>query len=343
MNSLLSPVVPGNGNGKHSLLEFLPLPLLSNPHLQTLLGYYLPGPRLTQPAMEHVVWLPDGDALVLHDSVPAGWSPGGRIALLLHGLSGSADSTQVKRLACGMLENGLRVVRLDMRGTGRSLPLARLFYHGGRSEDVRAALAEIHRWSPTSPLVLVGVSLGGNIALKTAGEAAEQPIPGLERVVALGPPIDLERCAALLTQPRNRFYEIFFLRDLLANAHQRQQFFPDLPPLRLPRRMTMRLFDDLYTAPRSGFADALDYYRRASSHHLIERIKVPALILTARDDPFIAAEPFEKLKVPEHITVRILRHGGHIGFVGWDGAGGFRWAERRLIEWASHPEPPRWS
>jgi uncharacterized protein len=322
-----------------ALPEFTPLPFLSNPHLQTLLGCYLPGPRLIQPARDHVVQLADGDGLLLHDSAPHGWCAGGPIALLLHGLSGSANSPQIKRLACRLLKKGLRAVRMDLRGAGRGLPLARRFYHAGRSGDVRAALAEVHRWSPTSPLVLIGLSLGGGIALKLAGEAGDQPVPGLDRVAVLGPPIDLECCVTLLTQPRNRLYEKCFLRNLLAEARQRQQVFPDLPPLCLPRRLTMRLFDDLYTAPRSGFADALDYYQKASSCHLIERIPVPTLILTARDDPFIAVEPFEHLKVPDHITVRILPHGGHVGFVGWDGAGGFRWAEQRMVEWIARGVP----
>jgi predicted alpha/beta-fold hydrolase len=227
----------------------------------------------------------------------------------------------------------VKVVRMDMRGAGDGLPLARQIYHAGRSEDVRAALAQLHRGSPTSPLLLIGISLGGNQALKLAGESAEHPVPGLERVAALGPPIDLVRCCEMLAQPRNRFYEVFFLRELIALARKRQKLFPDLPPLRFPTTVTMRLFDDLYTAPRSGFADALDYYRRASAARLIERIPVPTLILTARDDPFIAVAAFEELRVPSHITVRILRHGGHIGFVGRDGGGGFRWAERRIVEW----------
>src|SRR5438105_153660 len=178
------------------------------------------------------------------------------------------------------------------------------------------------RWAPASPLLLVGISLGGNVALKLAGEAADDPVPGLARVAALGPPIDLGRCVTLLAQPLNRLYEAFFLRDLIAQARQRQRYFPDLPPLRFPRRMTIRLFDDLYTAPRCGFADALDYYRRASALPLIPRIKLPALVLTARDDPFIAVEPFESLQAPPHVTVNIVPYGGHLGFLGWDGAGG---------------------
>ncbi len=314
--------------------DFAPLPLLSNPHLQTVLGFYLPGPTLPDPAAPKILPLPDGDSLVLHDSIPEGWQAGDRIALVLHGLAGSARSAQVMRLGYHLLARGMRVVRLDQRGAGDGLPLARRVYHAGRSEDVRSALAEIHRWSPTSPLVLVGISLGGNLALKLAGEAAVKPVPRLERVVALGPPIDLTRCCALLAQPRNRFYEMFFLRELVANARKRQKTFPDLPPLRLPPTLTMRLFDDLYTAPRSGFTDAVDYYRQASAGPLIEQIGLPTLILTARDDPFIAVEPFEQLKAPPNVTVRILQHGGHVGFVGWDGAGGFRWAEQRMVEWA---------
>jgi predicted alpha/beta-fold hydrolase len=327
MNDVPSPLAAGE-------LEFRPLPLLSNPHVQTLLGHWLPGPNCPPPDRQRIVWLPDGDGLVLHDNVPPGWRPGDPIALLIHGLSGSHASRQVRRLAGLLLPRRARSVRLDLRGTGRGLPLARRFYHAGRSDDVRAALEEVHRWAPTSPLLLLGVSLGGNLALKLAGEAADRPVPNLARVAALAPPIDLARCAALLAQPRNRLYENNFVRDLVLEARRRQRYFPDLPPLRFPRRMTMRLFDELYTAPRCGFADALDYYRRASSAPLIERIAVPTLVLTSRDDPFIAVEPFEQLRAPAHVRVRILPHGGHVGFLGWDGAGGIRWAERRLVDWA---------
>jgi uncharacterized protein len=153
------------------------------------------------------------------------------------------------------------------------------------------------------------------------------------RVAALAPPIDLERCAAMIAAPRNLVYQYNFLRDLVLDARRRQRLFPDLPPLRFPRRMTMRLFDDLYTAPRCGFADAMDYYRSSSAATFMPRIPLPTLVLTSRDDPFIAVEPFEQVRVPAHVTVRILPHGGHLGFLGWDGAGGIRWAERRLIDW----------
>ncbi len=304
-----------------------------------MLGVLVPGPDCPFPDRRQIVRLPDGDCLVLHNNTPPGWKPGDPLALLIHGLGGSHASPHVRRLAALLLAQRVRVVRMDLRGAGAGVALARNVYHAGRSEDVRAALAEIHHWSPPSPLLLIGLSLGGALALRLAGEAADRPVPGLKRLVAVSPPIDLPRCSALLSLPHNRIYEDNFLRDLLIEARLRQRFFPDLPTLRLPRcRLTMRLFDDLYTAPRSGFADALDYYRKASCATLVPNIQIPTLILTARDDPFIAVEPFEELKVPANVVVRIVNHGGHLGFLGWDGRGGIRWADRYTVEWVLQPD-----
>jgi predicted alpha/beta-fold hydrolase len=313
--------------------DFRPLPLLRNPHVQTVLGQLLPGPRPGRAARGHVVWLTDGDGLYLHDSIPPGWRPGEPVALVIHGLTGSHASAGVQRLAGRLLARGVRVVRPDLRGAGRGAALARRGYHAGRSDDLRAALEEVHRWSPASPVVVAGVSLGGAMALKLAGEAADCPVPGLARVAALSPPVDLARCSDLLAQPRNWFYERRFLWGLVAEARHRQRCFPELPPLRLRPRMSVRLFDDLYTAPRNGFADAADYYRRAAALPLLGRIALPALILTARDDPFIAAEPFEEFRPPPAVERHVLPHGGHLGFLGWDGSGGCRWAERRVVDW----------
>ncbi|MFL5245634.1 MAG: YheT family hydrolase [Gemmataceae bacterium] len=313
--------------------EFRPLPLLGNGHIQTLLGTLFTGRALSDPAREHRITLADGDTLAFHDNAPPQWRAGDPIVLLVHGLGGSHRSRHVQRIARLLLPYGLRVMRVDLRGSGSGLPLARRSYHGGCSDDVRAVAATIVKSNPGSPLIAVGLSLGGNIVLKMAGEADEYPVPNLERVAALAPPIDLKSCAALLARPQCRLYERHFLKDLVAEAHIRQTYFPDLPPLNFPRHITMRVFDEVYTAPRCGFIDALDYYRRSSSLPLLERIQVPTLILTARDDPFIAVEPFESLSLPFHIKVRIQNYGGHLGFLGPDGAGGYRWAERRIVDW----------
>jgi predicted alpha/beta-fold hydrolase len=312
---------------------FQPLPLLGNPHVQTILGAYLPGRACSRPQRQHIVGLPDGDALLLHENSPPTWLPHQPAALLVHGLTGCHASPHIRRLAALLLERGVRVFRIDLRGTGAGVTLARRGYHAGRSEDLRTSLAYIHDLAPASPLLLAGVSLGAAIGLKLAGELPEHPVPGLVRVAALNPPIDLERCSRLLEQPQNRFYERRFARGLVEEALRRHRHFPDLPELRFPRRLSVREFDDLYTAPQAGFAGALDYYRRASSFPLIPRIPLHTLILTARDDPFIAVEPFEDLQAPPHVHVHIAPRGGHVGFVGWDRGGGVRWAEHTLADW----------
>jgi predicted alpha/beta-fold hydrolase len=313
--------------------DFTPLPLLGNPHVQTVLAFFLAAPTVEAPTRERRLRLPDGDRLLLYDTVPAGWRPGGRIVLIVHGLGGSHRSVHVRRQAVVLLRAGVRVVRMELRAAGRGIAFARQTYHAGCSGDVRAAVAEVHRGAPASPIFLLGQSLGGNVVLKLAGEAADDPVPGLAGVIAIGPPIDVARCAARLAEPRNVVYEQFFLRELMAHLRRHRRIFPDLAMPRFPRRMTLRLFDELYTAPFGGFNDADDLYRRTSSLPLIPRIAVPALVLTAKDDPIIAAEPFEALRAPDNVEVRVIERGGHLGFVGRDGAGGLVWAERTAAAW----------
>src|SRR5262249_20453740 len=153
------------------------------------------------------------------------------------------------------------------------------------------------------------------------------------KLVAVSPPIDLVRCSQLISQRHNRFYDRFFARQLIRLARQRQQFYPDPPLPEFPRRASIRQFDDLFTAPRCGFADAMDYYHRSSSFPLIPRIAYPTLIVTARDDPFVAVAPFEELCAPSTARVEIHEHGGHLGFLGYDGDGGVRWVERHIVHW----------
>lgn len=318
---------------QNSLLPspFRPFPFLRNPHAQTLLGHLMPGPRLALPTQVRTVALGDGDRLAVHENVPPDWSDGQGIVILVHGLGGSNRSGYQLRLAKRFLQHGCRVLRVDLRGAGAGAGLARKTYHAGCSGDLRAIVLDVHQRHPDSEIVLVGMSLGGNIVLKLAGEAGIDPIPGLRAVAAVGPPIDLERCAFLMA--RRPFYDKYFARNLVKQVRWHQRHFPEVILPDFPRRPTMRQFDDLLTAPRWGFADALDYYRRASALSVLSQVRVPAFMLTARDDPFIAVESFENLPRLNGLEVHIAEHGGHLGFLGRDGAGGFRWAERRVFEW----------
>ena len=313
-----------------SFFDFRPLSPFTNPHVQTVLGnVFGKGPAV--PAVRHLVPLGDGDRLVLHDTTPPGWRPGRPAVLLVHGLGGCHRSGYMQRMTGRLVRCGVRVFRMDMRGAGAGFRLARKLYCAAASADVRAALDAVAALAPGSPLGLAGFSLGGNIVLKCAGEAGAQPIPALRAVAAVAPPIDLVACSDLMA--RLPWYDAYYVRHLLAQVVRHQRHFPHLPRVRFPRGLTLRQFDDLYTAPRWGFADALDYYRRASAFPLIGRIDVPTLILTARDDPFVAAEPFDRLPPNPAVTVHVARHGGHLGFVGPDGQGGLRWAETQVLDW----------
>ncbi|HQU44402.1 MAG TPA: alpha/beta fold hydrolase, partial [Pirellulales bacterium] len=160
-------------------------------HFQTLAGVYLPGRRFVYKARQHRVTLDDGDQIVLHDDCPEGWQPGDRVALLIHGLAGCHQSIYMLRIAARLEELGVRAFRMDLRGCGAGVGLARLPYHAGRSEDAAAALETIARLCPASPVALVGFSMGGNIALKLLGELGEERCGHLDRAVAVCPPFDL--------------------------------------------------------------------------------------------------------------------------------------------------------
>ncbi len=310
---------------------FRPLPFLGNRHLQTVVANAFSWIRDHHPPTLRQIPLADGDALAAHDSCPPNWESGDAIAVLVHGLGGCHRSGYMRRITNRLTAAGMRAIRLDLRGAGAGLTLARRFYNAACSEDVRAVLTALHAEHPRSRVALLGFSLGGNVALKLAGEAANDPVPGLAAVVAVGPPIDLLQCSKLIS--RQRFYERFYVDLLIEQVRLHGRYFPDLPRVNFPARTTLRMFDDLYTAPRWGYADSADYYRRASSKDLIQHIRVPCLILTAEDDPFIALPPFLELAPPANVTLEIVPRGGHLGFLGWDGNGGVRWAESRIVGW----------
>jgi len=313
-------------------MDFRPLPFLGNAHVQTVLGTLWPGRLPALPTRLRVLLLADGDCLALHDSVPVDWRTGSPVAVLVHGLAGCYRSGYMVRIGQKLWARGFRVVRMDLRGSGRGISMARRPYHGGCSLDVRAVLAEVGRWAPYSDIVLAGFSLGGNIALKLAGELGSSS-GKLRRVAALAPPIDFFRCVDLLERPRNRLYERFFVAGLIEQCRAREHFFRIRPGMRFPRGCGIRLFDELYTAPKNAFRGVDDYYGSAGAAKHIPQISVPTLILTARDDPFIDPETFVSLPRLGSVQVRIIERGGHLGFLGRDPSGSVRWAEERIVEW----------
>jgi predicted alpha/beta-fold hydrolase len=174
-----------------------------------------------------------------------------------------------------------------------------------------------------------------------AGEYGEHAPAQVKAFAAVSPTLDLASCVRALERRSNWVYQWNFMRDLKARIKRKAQLFPELystGPLRGMR--TVREFDDVYTAPLSGFRDAADYYQRASSMRVIDRVRVPTLILTAADDPFIPPEQFRDPAVTgnPHLTVVVTRHGGHCGFIEAASSpqtGDGYWAERTVVAFAS--------
>jgi uncharacterized protein len=325
------------------LPDFLPHPLLPGGHLQTLAAFLLPESLPAYAARHHLVTLPDGDQIVLHDDCPPAWQTGDRTALLIHGLAGCHGSPYLVRLASRLNAVGVRTFRMDLRGCGAGLRLARLPYHSGRSEDAAAALEEIARLCPQSPTALIGFSLGGNIVLKLLGEASQRPPANLACGVAVCPPVDLAVCVAALRRPLHRGYDRYFARILFDRLQERRRAFPEAATVAFARRPRgIYEFDDAFTAPVCGFGTADNYYRQASSLPLLPHIGLPTLILAAEDDPLVLAEPLRQATLSSSTRLHLLRHGGHLGFVSRRGADpDRRWMDWRIVEWiaARLPQP----
>jgi predicted alpha/beta-fold hydrolase len=214
---------------------------------------------------------------------------------------------------------------LIFRGCGDEPNRAARFYHSGETSDLEFTVGRIIQEFPDSPIVLCGVSLGGNVLLKWLGERGDTPPKQVRAAVAVSVPYDLERGSRHISRGFARIYERNFLRTLRRKAEAKLREFPDLfDPEALRRAKTLYDFDDVVTAPVHGFLDAHDYYSRSSSLRYLSRIRRPTLLLSARDDPFLPSEVLDEVEDIARdnpcLTLEFTARGGHVGFVG-----GQRW------------------
>lgn len=236
---------------------------------------------------------------------------GAPLLVLVHGLEGSADSTYMKWMGGAALEAGFDVLRLNVRNCGGTEHLCPTLYHSGLTTDLRAVVDQL----AGERLFLVGFSMGGNQALKLAGEWGALPPPQVAGVAAISAPIDLAAGARRLDEPSNRLYQLRFLAGLRARLRLKARLYPDrYSTAALDGVRSIVDFDHRVTAPAFGFRDAWDYYEQASSRRYLTAIRVPTLLIQAQDDPFI---PFESFQVPDNPALTLLapKHGGHVSFL----------------------------
>jgi predicted alpha/beta-fold hydrolase len=318
--------------------DFVPARGLSNGHWMTIFSWGRPRrfKRLPPPTDRFFAVATDTRVLAhCHWQADRGAHPA---LLALHGLEGSSSAHYMRGLADKAFAAGFSVILLNQRNCGGTEQHAPGLYHSGLTADADHVVGELASVDRVQGIVVAGYSLGGNLALKLAGEYGDAPPPQIRGVAAVSPVIELEACVRALERRQNLVYEWNFVRGLKARMRRKAHWFPErysLEPLRAIR--TVREFDEAYTAPHFGFGGASDYYHRASAMRVIDRIRVPALIITAEDDPFVPAEPFRDARITgnPNIELIITRHGGHCGFIAASSNGndGY-WAERRIVEFA---------
>ncbi len=255
--------------------------------------------------------------------------------VMWHGMEGSTASSYMLTTADKMFRAGFNVVRVNFRNCGGTEHLSPTLYHGGLTGDLRMVIAELIEHDHLSQLFVAGFSLGGNMVLKLAGEYGESPPPELRAICAVSPSIDLRASTNLIARRRNWIYQRDFLRRLKNRIKVKEKLFPDLYDSRgLKGIRSVEQFDNSYVAPAFGFADANDYYAKASSLPFISRIRIPTLIIHAEDDPFIPFAPMRDPSITSNPYVLLVgtERGGHVAFVSVHAGEERFWAESRVVE-----------
>lgn len=318
--------------------HFVPRRWLSNGHLMTLYAWAKRRrfPHLPAPAARYFDSEPG--TRVRADCY---WQPERArhpLLIALHGLEGSSAAHYMQGLAAKGFARGFNVILLNQRNCGGTESLCAGLYHSGLTHDAAHVIGEVTAGDGIAQIVVAGYSLGGNLALKLAGDYGTGAPPQLRAVCAISPVLELGRCVDALERPSNIVYQLNFVRGLRARMRRKHLTHPGRFALdRLKGVWTVRQFDEAYTAPAFGFADATDYYHRASAMRVVDRIAIPALIVTAKDDPFVPVEPFEdpRLTANPNITLKVTAHGGHCAYVASPSSesDGY-WAEDQVIAFA---------
>jgi predicted alpha/beta-fold hydrolase len=294
-------------------------------HLQTIFAALAPAPRI---AFRRERWdTPDGDFIDLDWAEPRQASPGGPLVALFHGLEGSSASPYARAIAAQALASGWRCVVPHFRGCSGELNRLPRAYHSGDSAEIRWILERL------GATHAVGISLGGNALLKYLGEQGDQA--AVRRAISVSAPLSLAAAGGNLDRGLSReLYTRMFLKTLKKKTFEKMQRGQiAIDRARLVKARTFWEFDDAVTAPLHGFLGADDYWSRSSSAPWLPRIRVPTLVVNARNDPFMPASVLDALDgMPPNVVLEFPRGGGHAGFPGAN-----RWLARRVVEFLSAP------
>ena len=290
--------------------HYLPNRILRNGHAATFYPYLLRS--LTPfPFKRKRILLPDGDFL----DIDTFEQNSKNAVFLCHGLEGDSTSQYIQGMTAFFEKKGFDVIAINYRGCSGEMNKKARAYHSGATDDLREALNQCIKTYKN--VHLIGFSLGGNLVLKYAGEKPDEVLPNIKSVAAISVPCDLSQAARVLEKLQNKLYTWRFLFSLKKKMREKAQIFPEEIDMNLWKHVrTLRDFDNYYTGPIHGFKDAEDYYFKSSCLQFLPSIKIPSLILNAKDDPFLHSSsfPIEIAKNSDVIHLRQTKFGGHVGF-----------------------------
>jgi len=303
-------------------------PLWRSPHLQTIAGHLWKRPdAAAEFPVERRLYRTEPDVQVLVCSQRPHGKARGEI-FMVHGLEGSGEAGYIRSLSVAALRAGFAAHRFHMRTCGGTEHLCRTLYHAGLTSDLLAVLREFRK-DGRAPAFLAGFSLGGNVVLKLAGEMGESARDYVQGICTVSAPLDLAACSRRMAERDNRVYEARFVRAmrkrLCATGRYQMGEFEGL-------RSVLEL-DDRFTAPSFGFGNAANYYRTQSAVGYLAGLRVPALLIQAKDDTFVPFAIYESAAVRSNPWIQLMAtdHGGHLGFIG---RGPNRlWSDEAIMEW----------
>lgn len=286
-------------------------PLVRNPHILTILGNFWPRKYdfSAYPLETRLIRTEEDTQVLVQTQRPAG--PALAEIVMVHGLEGAGDAGYITSMAWDALQAGFIAHRFHMRTCGNTETVCKTLYHAGLTSDLRVFLQGLRREGHGLPVFLIGFSLGGNVSLKLAGELGETDL--IQGVCAISTPIDLAMGVERIGRLDNRLYENRFLARMRKRLLATGRYSRDI----LRSAKSLYEIDDRVTAPSFGFENADHYYATQSSKNFLDRIRVPTLLIQAKDDTFIPFEMFTHPALSSNPYLRLIatEHGGHLGFL----------------------------
>lgn len=299
----------------------------ANAHVQSIL------PRLIR-RQESPTWRRDRIETDDGDDLDLDWSTSARstLAVISYGMEGSPRGDYTVGMARALLDAGRDVLVWNYRGCGGEPNRKIHFYHGGLTGDLHRVITHAADAGGYGSVELVGFSLGGNLVLNYLGHRGSDVPNVVKRAVAISAPVDVADCARALKRPGGGLYVRRFLRFFRSKIRAKAARGAGISDEGFDDIRTLEDYDARYTVPHFGLGTWQNFYRFVSSRHVLRYIRVPTLIINAKDDPFLGPDCFPESAASENpsLFLETPEHGGHLGFLTWP-INRSSWLEKRAI------------